>query len=433
MSNRTTWDYIPVVNLSKLWRILVALVAFSAVIVFNDVSSPRRATALANLTFNSCNSTQQTQIQQAFLDAQTMATNASTYFDHNMAGNRYTYWFGSFNQVRYSAVRTAVTSIRDAMLLTNPAKGDCSGTNCSAGTFGYVYSTDITRTFYACSEFWNAPATGTDSRAGTLVEQFSTFTSVASTITYAFGQTSSHSLASSNVNQAISNADNYEYFFENTPATADAAPAYTYSISTADFGTHDVGTTEFARVVTITNWGDSSLNVAAITLTGEFSMSSGCSNAVIPALSSCAITVTFTPVSAGVKTGSLTVASNATVSPGSVSFTATATTPTPPTTTTVPATTTTTSPAVPVVASTSTGQLLTIKGKHSGSRLTLSGTNPKSLQGKLLTIQRLSGNKWVKIGTTKTKSSTWTWTSTQPKGSTYRALLGSLVSVKVRI
>jgi peptidyl-Lys metalloendopeptidase len=44
------------------------------------------------------------------------------------------------------------------------------------------------------------------------------FTVVAGTNDWAYGQAAARNLALTNVSQAISNADNHEYFAENTPA-----------------------------------------------------------------------------------------------------------------------------------------------------------------------------------------------------------------------
>ncbi len=59
--------------------------------------------------------------------------------------------------------------------------------------------------------------TGTDSKAGTLVHEMSHFTAVAGTDDHAYGQTNAKSLAISNPDLALNNADSHEYFAENTP------------------------------------------------------------------------------------------------------------------------------------------------------------------------------------------------------------------------
>ena len=71
---------------------------------------------------------------------------------------------------------------------------------------------------YLCGAFWNADATGTDSKAGTLVHETSHFTEIAGTEDLAYGQSSCKSLAKSNPANARNNADSHEFFAENNPA-----------------------------------------------------------------------------------------------------------------------------------------------------------------------------------------------------------------------
>lgn len=55
------------------------------------------------------------------------------------------------------------------------------------------------------------------SQAGTLVHEGSHFVATAGTTDFAYGRTECQQLARANPNQAIRNADSYEYFVENTP------------------------------------------------------------------------------------------------------------------------------------------------------------------------------------------------------------------------
>ena len=71
---------------------------------------------------------------------------------------------------------------------------------------------------YLCGAFWNAPNTGTDSKAGTLIHESSHFTVNGGTSDWAYGQSDCKSLAISNPARAIDNADSHEYFAENRPA-----------------------------------------------------------------------------------------------------------------------------------------------------------------------------------------------------------------------
>ncbi|KZV67402.1 zincin, partial [Peniophora sp. CONT] len=78
-----------------------------------------------------------------------------------------------------------------------------------SGTYAYVYA-DEPGYVYLCPVFWDAPATGTDSQAGTIVHEQSHFTVNGGTSDHVYGQSAAKSLASSNPSQAI---DNAEYVF----------------------------------------------------------------------------------------------------------------------------------------------------------------------------------------------------------------------------
>ena len=92
--------------------------------------------------------------------------------------------------------------------------------------FAYVYPSrpyDV----YLCPTFFGADVLGTDSRAGTLVHELSHFTIVADTRDHRYGQSATARLAADDPDRAIENADNLEYFAENTPplpTLGDGAP-----------------------------------------------------------------------------------------------------------------------------------------------------------------------------------------------------------------
>ena len=95
-----------------------------------------------------------------------------------------------------------------------PVKFDCG---CKKRYYAYVYPAQP-YVIYLCSVYWQAPATGTDSKAGTLIHEMSHFDVVAGTDDYVYGQTGARNLAITNPDNAVMNADNHEYFAENTPA-----------------------------------------------------------------------------------------------------------------------------------------------------------------------------------------------------------------------
>jgi peptidyl-Lys metalloendopeptidase len=188
-----------------------------------NAAAPQRAlepfapSFAASVSFIGCSNTRTTQIRSALTSAESYASNSVSYLNAGTRGPRYTTWFGSYNSSRYSTVRSHFASISDAAS-TKPLAFDCStcpGTD-YADAYAYVYSNQPYRV-YLCNSFWAAPSTGTDSRAGTIIHELSHFSVVAGTNDYVYGQTGARNLARTNPSRAVRNADNHEYFAENTP------------------------------------------------------------------------------------------------------------------------------------------------------------------------------------------------------------------------
>jgi peptidyl-Lys metalloendopeptidase len=166
-------------------------------------------------TFNKCTTAQQATVTTARNDASNYAAAALSYLNTKASSQptlRYTTWFGTYLNTRYSTV-TSHFSALNTTLSTASMTFDCG---CKKKYYAYVYPTQP-YTVYLCSVFWTAPATGTDSKAGTLVHETSHFNVVASTDDWAYGQTNAKNLAISDPAKAIDNADSHEYFAENTP------------------------------------------------------------------------------------------------------------------------------------------------------------------------------------------------------------------------
>ncbi|KAH7341106.1 peptidyl-Lys metalloendopeptidase [Rhizoctonia solani] len=165
------------------------------------------------VSYVGCSSTQQSQIASAVTAANNYVSSAVKYLDSTKSGTiRYTTWFGAYDSGRVSTVRSHFSAIgTDASSTTY----DCS--TCTEDAFAYVYANQPGR-IYLCRAYWNAPTTGTDSKAGTIVHEQSHFTVNGGTEDVVYGQTLAKNLAKSNPSQAIRNADSHEYFAENTPA-----------------------------------------------------------------------------------------------------------------------------------------------------------------------------------------------------------------------
>lgn len=95
-------------------------------------------------------------------------------------------------------------------------------------------------------------------------------------------------------------------------------PQATLSSNGVNFPVQKVGTTSAVKSVTLTNTGTTTLNLATLSLNGNFALASGttCTNGgSIIAGSSCLINLTFTPTGKGVRTGNVKITDNAMVSP----------------------------------------------------------------------------------------------------------------------
>lgn len=163
-------------------------------------------------SFNRCTADQQGLLLTARTEASNYAAGALSYLNAGTQGPRYTTWFGTYDASRYSTVRGNFGKISSAMD-TASVTFDCG---CKKQYYAYVYPNQP-YTIYLCATFWKAPMTGTDSKAGTLIHEMSHFNVVAGTDDYVYGQAGAKNLAITNPNQAIGNADNHEYFAENTP------------------------------------------------------------------------------------------------------------------------------------------------------------------------------------------------------------------------
>ncbi|MEO8002080.1 MAG: M35 family metallo-endopeptidase [Arenimonas sp.] len=166
------------------------------------------------VTLAGCSSTQQTQAGAAVVQARLYTQNALNYLNAGTTGPRYTTWFGSYTNTRYNTAKAHFSSIDTAMdQSAGQIKINCA---CSGSEYAHVYPNRPYEIF-VCRAFWPAPATGTDSKAGTLIHEMSHFDIVANTDDVVYGQTGAKNLAISNPDDALRNADSHEYFSENTP------------------------------------------------------------------------------------------------------------------------------------------------------------------------------------------------------------------------
>lgn len=177
------------------------------------IKAPGPSNITGGISYSKCTVTQQGELVTALNAASSMANGASAYINGvSSATPRYTKWFGAFDNTRLNLVKNHYTAIKD-VYDTKTVNIDCG---CKKTYYAYVYPNQPYN-IYVCKAFWAAPVTGTDSRGGTLIHETSHFTATAGTDDWAYGQSAASSLAVSDPNKAVDNADSHEYFAENTP------------------------------------------------------------------------------------------------------------------------------------------------------------------------------------------------------------------------
>ena len=93
-------------------------------------------------------------------------------------------------------------------------------------------------------------------------------------------------------------------------AASTAVPAMTLSPASLIFQSQAISTASAAQSITVTNTGNASLTITAITPTGDFNETDNCVGSPIAVGSTCAIQVKFLPTQTGTRTGVLTVYGN---------------------------------------------------------------------------------------------------------------------------
>lgn len=171
-------------------------------------------TVVNGVTYKGCSTTQISGAGSAVSSARSYSENAKGYLSAGTVGPRYTTWFGAYTSSRYATAKQNFVAIDAAMDQSGgQVTIDCG---CNQSYYAYVYPNRPYEIF-VCRAFWSAPLTGTDSKAGTLIHEMSHFDVVANTDDVVYGQAGAKNLAISDPTSALKNADNHEYFAENTP------------------------------------------------------------------------------------------------------------------------------------------------------------------------------------------------------------------------
>jgi uncharacterized Zn-binding protein involved in type VI secretion len=128
-------------------------------------------------------------------------------------------WFGSDDEATRQTLLGRVNrelDLNQRMTVDNFYPGDPPSDN----TFAYVYPTDTEHKIYLDGAFDSAPATGVDSKAGTLTHEMSHFNDVGGTVDNVYGRDGALALAQTDPAAALQNADSFEYFMESGSAPA---------------------------------------------------------------------------------------------------------------------------------------------------------------------------------------------------------------------
>ena len=195
---------------------LLQTLAQTAAAEMDNAAEGLEAIPQAYLTpgFVSCTSSRQSTLVSALGNAETIAKRSRDYLNNLPSASRptdaaYRTWFGAYTSSRYSTVQSHFNNIYSSF----NTKTYTLYCDCTSSAYAYVYANQAYR-IHLCNAFWNAPMTGIDSKAGTLVHENSHFNVVAGTRDYAYGTSACQSLANSNPSQAVANADSHEYFAE---------------------------------------------------------------------------------------------------------------------------------------------------------------------------------------------------------------------------
>ncbi|MDY6785141.1 MAG: M35 family metallo-endopeptidase [Cyanobacteriota bacterium] len=162
-------------------------------------------------------------IQQALQDQRTMLESKKAELERwdNLARYNFNKWFGTTDEQARQLIQDWIDKMLDLneqYSLDNFQAGSPSDLGLDnpsdfSNIFAYVYP-DRPDTIYLGPKFATAPATGINSRAGTLNHEMSHFDIIGGTIDHFYGTEKSLELARDNSQLALENADNFAYYTE---------------------------------------------------------------------------------------------------------------------------------------------------------------------------------------------------------------------------
>ena len=166
------------------------------------------AQAALGAKFRHMSDAQERDVRRAIPKADRYVDKAIDLLDDDPRSEHYKKWMGTWTEDRYNRVRATFRKIdHDADNVTYD--GDCD----IEGAYAYVHGDDPNR-IWLCDLFWDAPTTGFNSKAGTIVHEESHFYINGGTSDFAYGTEDCKELAKNDPYRAVRNADNYAYFVE---------------------------------------------------------------------------------------------------------------------------------------------------------------------------------------------------------------------------
>lgn len=186
----------------KLFIVILVIIAFS-----NNVYAQ---------VFQGCSDEQKSELPLIQSKAFWKAKNSMIFIGKNPIYER---WFGDWTQDREDIVRSNISKLVSGALLLRP-NYSCHpqagvSKQCTEGAYAYVYSE--TSSIHLCDSFWGMPEIGIDSKYGTILHELSHLHYVSDTEDHCYGAKGPDTcleLAVNNPDKAVQNADNYQYFFE---------------------------------------------------------------------------------------------------------------------------------------------------------------------------------------------------------------------------
>lgn len=202
----------------RLWRLVLLL----------GLSAAAQSALAINVAFDASCSTQadRTAVSNAVAVATTWSNDAYNRVNNNEAVFRrngdpvYQTWFGVFSQDRYQRVRAVLDGVRfklnsgntlTARCRTNPVD-PCDSADVIAAT--YVNARGDIEAWFCTAFFALPPRVGFDTQAGSVVHELTHSIGHTADIPGGYGPVGARDLATDHPDQAVENADNYEYYEE---------------------------------------------------------------------------------------------------------------------------------------------------------------------------------------------------------------------------